>query len=99
MKYLLQYVIVLGLFCNNINLQAQISNPSTYDLRLTNTIISENFCFDLQIRASDSAPDFAIGSYTIWLDYNSFSITSPIYTPINLFPETECEVALSLIHI
>ncbi len=70
---------------------------STYDLQFANSSVSggasPTFCIDLQIRAADGAPDFYIGSHTVFFEYNKNAVTNSTYTPYTLDPSLSCEIA------
>jgi len=75
---------------------AQVTNPSTYDLRFSNGqggCGSNSFCVDIQIKAASGAPNFALGSHTIWFNYNKSVIGSPTYTSLNFNSSTQCSIA------
>lgn len=87
-----------------IEAQSAVDNPSSYDLQFANEQKScgneSSFCVDIQVRGAIAAPDFAVGSHTIWVNYNKASITNPTYTAANFFNltasdggATECEIA------
>ncbi|MEZ4888033.1 MAG: T9SS type A sorting domain-containing protein [Chitinophagales bacterium] len=84
--------------------QSAVENPSTYDLQFANEQkgcgIGEQFCVDIQIKAASAAPDLAVGSHTIWVNYNKSAINNPTYTAANFFNltasgggATECEIS------
>jgi len=87
-----------------VETESAVSNPSTYDLQFANEQKSCNnespFCVDIQIKGASGAADFAVGSHTIWVNYNKASINNPTYTATNFFNltasgggATECEIS------
>ncbi|QQS31065.1 MAG: tandem-95 repeat protein [Sphingobacteriales bacterium] len=89
------YILALALI-TTIWSYAQISNPSTYDLRFNNGqggCGSSTYCIDIQIKASTGAPDFALGSHTIWFNYNKSVVNTPAYSALNFNSATTCSIA------
>ncbi|MGB0840269.1 MAG: hypothetical protein ACPGXL_09025 [Chitinophagales bacterium] len=76
---------------------AQITNPSTYDLQFANPIRdcssdTTRFCIDIQIKAADNAPDFAVGSYTLFFTYNKNALSNSAYEFQAFSSSTLCEI-------
>ncbi len=89
--YTLALVLMHTIWCIG-----QVSNPSTYDLRFNNGqggCGSSNFCIDIQIKAAAGAPNFALGSHTIWFNYNKSVVNNPAYTSLNFNSATTCSIA------
>ncbi len=90
LKTLLSICLILLLSSQIVN--AQISDPSSFDLQFTNPVFNSNntLCVDIQIKATEGSPDLAIGSHTIWFNYNLLGLSNPVYTPFDFYEETEC---------
>lgn len=84
--------------------ESAVNNPASYDLQFANVQKScdneSPFCVDIQIKGAADAPNFAVGSHTIWVKYNKGAINNPSYTAANFFNltasgggATECEIA------
>jgi hypothetical protein len=82
------------LLLSSLFVMAQITNPSTYDLRFANhqynCTTDNQFCSEVQIKAATGAGNFAAGSHTIWFYYNKNAINQPVYTSLNFNPQTAC---------
>ena len=102
MKYIfIKSLIFVLVFLLPYFLYAQSAGPVKYDLRFGNSVVKQNtepamFCTDIQIRAAEADETFAIGSHTVWFNYNNHCIINPVYTGLNFTPETECDVNGSL---
>lgn len=76
-----------------VSVMAQVTNPSSFDLQFANPNVSCTsglFCTDVQIKASDGAPNLAFGSHTIGFSYNAAAINSPVYTASSFNPSVIC---------
>ena len=83
------------LILTSIIANAQVTNPSTYDLQFGNPSYdcsAGTFCTDIQIKAADGANDFVIGSHTVYLNYDKATVTNAIYTPMGLDTSLVCVV-------
>ncbi|OWY23685.1 hypothetical protein C7N43_31880, partial [Sphingobacteriales bacterium UPWRP_1] len=85
---------------SSLSSNAQITNPSTYDLRFLSAGgggggcgSGGSFCVEIQIKAANGAPNFAVGSHTVWFNYNKSVISNPVYTSSNFNASTQCSIA------
>lgn len=76
-----------------VSVAAQVTNPSSFDLQFANPNVScasGLFCADVQVKASDGAPNLAFGSHTIGFSYNAAAINEPVYTASSFNPSVIC---------
>lgn len=79
-KFTSMLCLIMVLFFSTQAIQAQ----NSYDLQFAPDCDSPagQFCVNLQIKASNAGESFAIGSHTVFFEYNIASIGNPTYTPL-----------------
>lgn len=82
--------LFLTLFCGGI--VATVAGQSTYDLQFVLPQVdcaTNQFCATLQIKSADS-DSMALGSYTVFWQYNVAAINHPVYTALHFSDNETC---------
>ena len=96
-RFTMAVVATCLLMMTVLQIQAAVTDPSTYDLQFANLSTGcggtgSTVCADIQIKAAQGADDFVIGSHTVWFNFNTNSVTNPTYTAVSFDTTVVCQL-------